>query len=38
MICQVQSVAHARQAVEARADVIVAQGGEAGGHREAVRD
>jgi nitronate monooxygenase len=32
MICQVQSMAHAREAVDARADVIVAQGGEAGGH------
>jgi nitronate monooxygenase len=32
MICQVQSIAHARDAVAARADVIVAQGGEAGGH------
>ncbi len=32
MICQVQSMAHARQAVDAGADVIVAQGGEAGGH------
>jgi len=32
MICQVQSMAHAREAVAAGADVIVAQGGEAGGH------
>jgi nitronate monooxygenase len=32
MICQVQSMAHAREAVDAGADVIVAQGGEAGGH------
>ena len=32
MICQVQSMAHAREAVDVGADVIVAQGGEAGGH------
>jgi nitronate monooxygenase len=32
LICQVQTLAHARQAVAAGADVIVAQGGEAGGH------
>ena len=32
MICQVQSMAHAREAIGAGADVIVAQGGEAGGH------
>jgi nitronate monooxygenase len=32
LICQVQSMARAREAVEAGADVIVAQGGEAGGH------
>lgn len=32
LICQVQSLAHARDAVEAEADIIVAQGGEAGGH------
>ena len=32
LICQVQSMAHAREAVDAGADVIVAQGGEAGGH------
>jgi nitronate monooxygenase len=32
VICQVQSVAHAREAIDAGADVIVAQGGEAGGH------
>jgi nitronate monooxygenase len=32
LICQVQSMAHARDAVNAGADVIVAQGGEAGGH------
>ena len=32
LICQVQTIAHARAAIEARADVIVAQGGEAGGH------
>jgi nitronate monooxygenase len=32
LICQVQTVAHAREAAEAAADVIVAQGTEAGGH------
>lgn len=32
LICQVQSVADARLALEAGADVIVAQGSEAGGH------
>jgi nitronate monooxygenase len=35
LICQVQSVAHARSAAAAGADVIVAQGGEAGGHGAA---
>jgi nitronate monooxygenase len=32
LICQVQSMKHAREAVAANADVIVAQGAEAGGH------
>lgn len=32
LICQVQSVSQARRAVDAGADVIVAQGTEAGGH------
>ena len=32
LICQVQSMAHARAAVDAGADIVVAQGGEAGGH------
>ncbi len=32
LICQVQTIAHARVALEAGADVIVAQGAEAGGH------
>jgi nitronate monooxygenase len=32
VICQVQTVAMARQAVECGADIIVAQGAEAGGH------
>ena len=32
LICQVQSMVHAREAVAEGADVIVAQGGEAGGH------
>ena len=31
LICQVQSVSHARSAVAAGADLVVAQGGEAGG-------
>jgi nitronate monooxygenase len=35
LICQVQSIAHARSAAAAGADVIVAQGGEAGGHGAA---
>jgi nitronate monooxygenase len=32
LICQVQTMTHAREAVAAGADVIVAQGSEAGGH------
>jgi nitronate monooxygenase len=32
LICQVQTVAQAREALEAGADIIVAQGTEAGGH------
>lgn len=32
LICQVQTMAHTQQALEAGADVIVAQGAEAGGH------
>ena len=32
LICQVQNMAHARAAIDAGADIIVAQGGEAGGH------
>jgi nitronate monooxygenase len=32
LICQVQNLAQAREAIEAQADVIVAQGTEAGGH------
>lgn len=32
LICQVQTLAHARRAVEAGAKVVVAQGAEAGGH------
>jgi nitronate monooxygenase len=32
LICQCQELAHVQQAVEAGADVIVAQGSEAGGH------
>lgn len=37
LIAQVQRVDHARQAVDAGADIIVAQGGEAGGHGMTVR-
>jgi nitronate monooxygenase len=32
LICQVQSMAHVKTAVDVGADIIVAQGGEAGGH------
>ena len=32
LICQVQTIAHARAAIAAGADIIVAQGTEAGGH------
>jgi nitronate monooxygenase len=32
LICQVQSMRYARQALDCGADIIVAQGGEAGGH------
>jgi nitronate monooxygenase len=32
VMCQVQSIDHARQAVDAGADVLVTQGNEAGGH------
>lgn len=32
LICQVQTLAHAREAIAAGADIIVAQGAEAGGH------
>ncbi|WP_430436724.1 NAD(P)H-dependent flavin oxidoreductase [Oceanibaculum nanhaiense] len=32
MICQVQTLAHAREALAAGADILVAQGTEAGGH------
>ena len=32
LVCQVQSLALAREAVDAGADILVAQGGEAGGH------
>ena len=35
LICQVQTVAQAREAVDAGADAIVAQGGEAGGHGQS---
>ena len=37
LICQVQNLAYARRAIEAGADVIVAQGGEAGGHGTGLR-
>ena len=36
LICQVQTLAQAREAMEAGADVIVAQGTEAGGHGQSV--
>src|SRR5438093_9928891 len=32
VMCQIQSMAHAREAVAAGADILVAQGNEAGGH------
>nr|WP_294547458.1 nitronate monooxygenase [uncultured Rhodopila sp.] len=35
LVCQVQSVAQAREACDAGADVIVAQGAEAGGHGQS---
>ncbi len=35
LICQVQTVAQAREATEAGSDVIVAQGSEAGGHGQS---
>ncbi|ORB67391.1 NAD(P)H-dependent flavin oxidoreductase [Mycobacterium scrofulaceum] len=37
LIAQAQKLDHARQAVDAGADVVVAQGGEAGGHGMPVR-
>src|SRR4051812_25731383 len=35
LICQVQTVAHAKAALENGADVLIAQGAEAGGHGDA---
>ena len=35
LICQIQSMEHVREAVDAGADIIVAQGAEAGGHGHA---
>src|SRR5581483_7190621 len=35
LICQIQRMDHAREAVAAGADIIVAQGAEAGGHGQA---
>src|SRR4051812_16714814 len=32
LICQIQTMTHAREAVDAGADIVVAQGAEAGGH------
>jgi nitronate monooxygenase len=32
LICQVQNMTHTREAIEAGADIVVAQGAEAGGH------
>ena len=37
LICQVQTLAYARQALDAGADILVAQGGEAGGHGSVLR-
>ena len=37
LTAQVQTLEHARQAIDAGADIIVAQGGEAGGHGMTVR-
>ncbi len=37
IICQVQSLAQARQAAEAGADIIIAQGRDAGGHSGTMR-
>ncbi|ORV85658.1 oxidoreductase [Mycobacterium interjectum] len=37
LVAQVQNLEHARQALDAGAEVVVAQGGEAGGHGMAVR-
>jgi nitronate monooxygenase len=37
LICQVQTLGQARRALEAGADIIVAQGGEAGGHGMGIR-
>lgn len=34
LVCQVQKMAHAREAVAAGADIVVAQGTESGGHSE----
>ncbi|HET7910864.1 MAG TPA: nitronate monooxygenase, partial [Pseudolabrys sp.] len=34
LVCQIQSMAHAREAVAAGADIVVAQGTEAGGHAQ----
>jgi nitronate monooxygenase len=35
LICQCQTLAHVREALEVRADMIVAQGAEAGGHGQS---
>jgi len=37
LICQVQTLDHARRALEVGADILVAQGTEAGGHGQAAR-
>ncbi|EUA67249.1 nitronate monooxygenase family protein [Mycobacteroides abscessus subsp. bolletii 1513] len=37
LICQVHNIGQAARAIEVGADVIVAQGGEAGGHGEGLR-
>ena len=35
LLCQVQCMEHAREAVDAGAEIIIAQGGEAGGHGQS---
>jgi nitronate monooxygenase len=37
LICQCQNLRHVRDAIEAKADIVVAQGSEAGGHGATTR-